>query len=140
MSRLDDGKLLLAYPVSELGEGAHSLELVVVTNGGKSTRSSIEFVASNRAITPEIYIDETPARLSATIDISIQSPSMSRLIISDVNGETIFTKANPSFPFTWDLKDAAGKDVPDGLYKVAVLVQSGADYGSTPHARLTVLR
>lgn len=141
ISRSDDGNLHLAVPMSEISEGSHRIELCVVNNAGLVTRESIEIVASQRSLNPRLAIAETPASEQATISLDgIATPEFCRLLITDASGNPVLSAENPSFPYEWNLKDSANKDVADGLYNVSVLVQNGRDYGSTPRTQIIVLR
>jgi hypothetical protein len=68
-----------------------------------------------------------------------------------MSGDTVFTVTNPTFPYTWHLRDNTNTTVPDGSYTVHVqtspaatsaVTESAATAGylSTPRLRLTVLR
>jgi flagellar hook assembly protein FlgD len=41
---------------------------------------------------------------------------------------------------TWDLKDNAGNDVPNGYYSAFVIANSSDEYASSSPLQLTVLR
>lgn len=140
LKRREDGNLDLEVPMSQLSDGAHSIELCVVNTVGIAARSTIEVIVSQRNLQPEVTVAELPASDVATIDVTGTDMDYSRLIITDARGETVFSKENVSFPFEWNLKDNKNNDVQDGLYRVSVLVQNDRDYGSTPAADLTVLR
>ena len=118
----------------------------MVNNVGLIDRKVIELVATHRSLEANVIVEESPASTVATIDINgVDSPDNSRLIITDASGNTVYSCKNPTFPFKWNLRyaktiDASETVVPDGLYKVSVLVNTGRDYGSTPSASIIVLR
>lgn len=139
LTPLDDGNLQLVAPITNLSEGPHTIELMLVNNAGICTRSAIEFIVSHRNLNPQITIAETPAATVATIDVDSPGTNLNRLIIKDRAGNTVFSTEPAGFPYEWDLRDNEGNIVDDGLYKASVLVQTDSDFGSTPQAEITVL-
>ena len=138
LSRSADGLLLLSVPLKQLSDGIHTIELCIVNNTGQAARDYIEVISTSRKSSIGITVEESPASTVATIDVA-ETPESSRLVITDASGATVFSKENPTFPYKWDLK-SNGEDVPDGLYKASVLIQTGKSYGSTPAVPIIVLR
>lgn len=139
LRRRDDGYFELAAPVSGLADGSHTLLLQVANNAGVIDKQTLEFVVVTRSIDVELAVAEEPARTSATIDTS-SAATFDRLVITDSEGHTVHTATNPTFPYEWNLCDAAGKPCPDGLYKASVLLHSDRSFGNSAATPIVILR
>jgi hypothetical protein len=83
-----------------------------------------------------------PARAGrATLELALESPAPVTVRVHDVQGRVVRTLLDTermdagSAPRTWDLRDDAGRAVPDGIYFVRVVTPDAVD-----GARLVVLR
>ncbi|MBJ2188232.1 MAG: hypothetical protein JFR41_06365 [Muribaculaceae bacterium] len=136
----ENGEYIMTYPVSNLSEGAHTVELLLASNAGMAANAKLDFNVITRSLTPEVVVAESPASTQATIDVQGAGVEYSRMLISDERGNTVFSVENPRFPYQWNLKDAAGSAVADGTYKVSVLVRNGRYYGHSAQSQIVVLR
>ena len=137
-----DGSASLAFFINDIEDGKHSLTFSINDNAGNSSSKTISFVVINNSINATLTVAEKPARTEATFNLEhnfLEEPS-GRIVIEDNNGNTIFTKANCSFPYTWDLKDSNGKLVNDGNYNVYVILKGGKQYGSTEKTQVIVVK
>lgn len=137
-----DGTASLSFYLKEIEDGQHTLTLSVADNAGNRTNHTISFVVINNGATATLKVAETPVRTEATFEIEhnfLMEPS-GRLIIEDTNGNTIFTKANCSFPYTWNLNDNNGNKVADGNYKAYTILNGGNQYGSSPKINIIVVK
>lgn len=137
-----DGSSSLSFFINDIEDGHHSLTLSVNDNAGNRTNHTLSFVVINRSANVILNIAESPARNEATFSINhnfLEEP-MGRIVIEDTNGNTIFTKNNVSFPYTWDLKDSENNLVYDGNYKAYVILNGGKQYGSSDKIDVVVIK
>lgn len=137
-----DGVITIQFPVTELSDGRHTLTLSVADNAGNRATRTISFVVINRSAQATLTIEEKPARTEANLSLShnfSEEPS-GRLVIEDNNGNTVFSKENCTFPYTWNLQDATGNRLPDGNYKAYVILNGGKQYGNTPKTGIVIIK
>lgn len=136
-----DGTATLLLPVNDLTDGAHTLTLAVVDNCHNSVERTLSFIVRNTSASAVLTADTDVARnaIEITTDADIETAG-SRLIIADADGNTVFSVAEPSLPYQWNLKDADGKDVRDGRYSATVIARSGSNYLSSKPLLFTVIR
>ena len=69
-----------------------------------------------------LSVQEEPAVTEATFDFShnLSGDITSSISIETLDGKTVFTDSNITFPFTWDLKDNNGNAIPAGSYRAFV--------------------
>lgn len=142
MRNQPDGTTLISYPISLISDGHHEMKLTVLDNVGNSSSQTIEFVVINEPATASLSVGERPARVEATIELdhTFTKQPEGRLVIEDADGNTVRTVDNCSFPYSWDLFDAEGNPVSDGLYSAYAILSSGLHYASTPHTPILVLQ
>lgn len=136
-----DGSARLAYPVTGIADGPHSLTLRVVNIGGMSAEKTINVNVVNVA-EAAIVVDTPLARSQAVIDLDHQLPDApeGRLVVEDAAGRTVFSCENVSFPYSWNLVDNDGRQVEDGAYTARVYFKAGRRYGSASPATIVVGR
>jgi len=139
LTRRPDGCFDFAAPVNGLTDGIHTLQLQVSNNAGMTDSKTIEFMVVTRAIDVELTVAEEPARTSATFD-AVSSASFERLVITDSQGRTVHVADKPIMPYKWNLCNAGGTPVPDGLYKASVLLRDGRDYGNSKATPFVILK
>lgn len=118
----------IAYPLSGLQEGEHTLTLRVWDTGGNFAEKTIGFTVSE-GIAPnifEIYSDANPATVEANFYLSHNRPDAMvdvTLEVFNIAGQRVWTSVQSgrsdlftSFPIKWDLCDSAGRRVPRGIY------------------------
>ncbi len=137
-----DGSYSFEFPLENLSDGVHSLTLIIADNAGNRTERTIHFTVIGRNAQATLQIDESPARSEATFSLShnFKSEPMGRLIVEDASGNTIFSKADVKFPYTWNLNDASGDAVADGVYNCYVVLSGEKQYGSTDKTKLIVVK
>lgn len=141
----DDGKIMLAVPVTNVSDGHHSLTLTIVNNAGASATKTIDFCVVNHALRGSLSSDldaGAPARSDVTLSLKgvSQSTICRRLIITDHSGATVRSEAACSLPFRWDLTDNYGNAVPDGRYSVSALLEDDTRFGHTAPLEIVVLK
>ena len=137
-----DGSSSIAFAVTQVEDGKHTLTLSVSDNSGNRISRDINFVVINRSAQATLTVDNTPARTEATFDINhnfLSEPS-GRLVIEDAEGNAIFSKAGCSFPYTWNLTDNNGKKVADGNYKASAILNGDKQYGATQKIDVIVIK
>jgi hypothetical protein len=137
-----DGTASLNYIISNIPDGQHTLSLAVSDNAGNLAQRSISFTVINHNATIAIVTDDKTARDKVVIDVEhtfSEEPS-TRLVIVDKDQNTVFTRQDVSFPYTWDLKATDGSAVADGYYDAYVIANASGTYASSTPARITVIR
>lgn len=142
MTNNGDGSVNIEYPFTSLSDGRHSLTLYISDNSGNSASRTIEFVINNTGANATLAIEEQPARIQATISLnhSFTDTPTGRLIIEDAEGNTVFSRADVSFPFEWDLTDMSGNLVKDGIYRAYAICTGGSLHGHTPKTDIIVIQ
>ncbi len=118
----------IAYPLSEISPGKHTLKLTVWDNAKNSSTSTIDFEVAV-AKTPEIYAlttDVNPAKDHVNFTLSTDRPKAKvdcRIEVFDLNGRkvwasesTVSTDLLAGITVPWNLCDASGIRVPRGIY------------------------
>ena len=137
-----DGVSSIKFPIAGLEDGIHTLTLSVADNAGNRTEKSITFYVINNSVTSALEIAETPARTEATISLThnFKNEPSGRLIIENNDGETIFTKENCTFPYTWNLQDMNREPVADGIYRCYTILNADKQYSSSSKAKIIVIK
>lgn len=137
-----DGTIRILMPISSVADGRHSLTLSTSDNIGNSSSRTINFQVLNAPVDASLAISESPARVQATIrlDHTFANQPGGRLVIEDINGNTIRSIVAPTFPYEWDLTDSEGNLVADGVYRAYAILNSGLQYAATPKAEIIVLQ
>lgn len=140
ISRRDDGTYLLAMPMTEVGDGYHNLDLTVANNAGRIARATLDVMAVTRNLGGAVKVEEEAVRDRALISLDGTDATVTRLFITDASGATVYTAEAPALPLDWNLAATDGTALPDGEYRVRMLLHSGSDYGEATPARLVILR
>lgn len=119
---------IIAYPLSGLPEGFHSLRLRVWDTAPNSAEATLNFcVAQDIAPTiHDVYTDRNPVSESANFYVSHDRPDQTVTVtveVFDLMGRRVWTQTRTSrsdmftsSPMTWDLTDAGGRRVNRGIY------------------------
>lgn len=137
-----DGSYKLEMPIKDLNDGRHSLTLSVSDNMGNRSERTLAFTVVTRTVKASLSTDKPSTRTDATFDIShnfTETPT-GRLVIEDANGNTVFSRDNCPFPFTWELTDTAGEKVADGLYRAYAILKAGQQYSNTAKCKVVVIK
>jgi len=136
----------IAYKLSGLEQGDHTLTLTVWDNAGNSSEASLKFRVSENAI-PVLYdvlTDANPAVSSVTFTLVNDAPcgeAASRIEVFDLGGARIWAHENPSGTnnsITWDLTDGSGARVNRGIYLYRATVTTPDGTISTKTKKLAV--
>lgn len=136
------GKAYLTYPMHDITDGEHTVEITVANNAGTTASASVNFIVMNGCIKASADVSRQTARKEAVIELHHEVPGdiETTLVIENADGTPALYRRGASFPFTWDLKDNSGNDVADGLYNAYVLIKAGRKYGSTAKTGIVVIR
>lgn len=136
-----DGSGSLAYPLSGLTDGRHTLTMHVLNVAGLSAERSISFDVANVA-TATLALEGAIARDEAVFNLghNLSAEPAGRLVIASSDGTTVFSDPDAVFPYTWNLKDNDGADLPDGRYTATLYFFASPSYGSTAPLHFTIAR
>lgn len=134
----DASEMLLAMPYTGLAEGRHEIALEVSNNLGATTSRTVSFTA-NAPASASLAVEERPARTAATFAVNhtLGSEAQATIIIDTADGRTVRTLAGTS---EWNLNDADGRPVADGVYRAYALVRDGLRSCHTAPVEVIVLR
>ncbi len=145
-----DGKGSIAYPLSNLQPGEHSLTLSVWDNNNNSSYATINFKVGIN-IRPEIFDLHTLYDNNAdvmTIEASTDralSKLGCRFECYTLNGnllwssdKNIYSGKESTVGYVWDLKDANGSRVPRGIYILRVNVSSDEGIFSSKSKKIAI--
>lgn len=140
----------IAYPISNLSEGNHSLRLRIWDTSGNVAEETIEFFVQN-GLAPkiyDIYSDANPATTEANFYITHNRPDAKATItisVYNLMGKLEWTTTQSgrndmirSFPITWDLCDMAGRRVPRGIYIYKAEITTDGEHFATESKKLAV--
>ena len=118
----------IAYPLSNLSEGNHTLTFRVWDTSGNSATRTVEFYVEHGAVPKlvDIYTDVNPAVDHANFYISHDRPDAMATVsleIYDMSGSLVWNNTLTarsdmfnSAPIYWDLRNRAGRRVQRGIY------------------------
>lgn len=136
-----DGSMAIELQLADITDGFHTIKLQVADILGNISESEISFnyiSVANATLT----VAEEPATTEATLNYShsLTGEVENDLIIESLDGKTVFTASNVTFPYVWNLKDNAGNDVPAGHYKTFVKSESLLNNHTGASAEFVVVR
>lgn len=136
-----DGSAEIALDATDFADGNHQAVLYISDNIGNTASATVNFSVVNRSGLAELSIEESPARIQATISLVHTYPGnpTGRLIIEDMQGNTVVSRDNVTFPYEWDLTDG-NAPVADGIYRAYAIFRSNKAYGATPKAEIIVVQ
>ncbi|MDE5942553.1 MAG: hypothetical protein K2H14_10645, partial [Muribaculaceae bacterium] len=137
-----DGGGVLDMRLDGLADGHHVVDFKVFNNAGQSASRSVSFTVVNSVLNARLTVGEMPAASEAVIMVEHDGAVApeGRLVVRDGAGRVVFTDAQASFPYRWELKDSDGADVADGRYTVEAFVRSGSAFGHAAEAEVVVVR
>ncbi len=129
----------IAYTLTDLTEGEHTLDFLVWDNAGNSTRSSFKFKIAPQSEIPDldIYADASPAISSVTFYISSTDAVQGLVEVFDLSGRRVWycdaQQSDGALSTKWNLNDTGGSRVPRGiyLYRATVRDASGTERKAT---------
>lgn len=130
----------VAFPLTGLATGQHTLSYTVHDMAGNATTRSISFIVGN-VDNVVLGVEEVPATTSATITAATTTSTTPtvNVIVTDVLGNLVWKTATSSFPLQWNLTDMSGKRVKGGVYKIFGNYNEGNLYGGTNVTQVVVV-
>lgn len=132
-----EGDAVLDCRIGPIGYGRHTLTLSAVDNAGGITESSITFFVGPAATDGRLAVGDEPCRTEALFDLEEAGARSGRLMVTDAEGRTVFSREDCTFPYGWNLAGNDGSPVADGLYRAWVIFPTKK---STPAAEFTVIK
>jgi hypothetical protein len=142
----------LAYPISNLSEGLHSLKVKVWDVFNNSSEKTIEFkVVSNENLTlANVYNYPNPAtevtwfrfehnRPSEDLQINIDIFDMSGRNVAVIH-QSVYTTGFSSDPVEWDLRDAGGNLLRQGIYPYRIKITDSNGHYTDSFNKLVIIR
>lgn len=126
----------VAYPLSGLTAGEHTLTLSVYDNVGNLTTRDITFTVGETMdpVVRNLAADRSPARTGVTFTADIDTPNTRvkcTVEVYDLAGRKVWSSLtvdaadiNGQLQAYWNLRDAAGKRVPRGIYLYRVQIET----------------
>lgn len=137
----------VAYPLSGLQQGPHTLTFKVWDTSGNLTTASIDFNVdlSARPSIIDVYTDANPAHTEANFYIRHDRPDAMTGVTVEVfdllgrplwqHTETGRSDMHMTAPLKWDLTDSAGRRVPRGIYLYRATVTEEGGQRATSESR-----
>lgn len=141
---------MLYYPVPQLTEGTHTLQLRVFDIDGNFSDATIEcnVRADLKPEIYEVYTTSLPARTEARFYVRHNRPDQIVTVtvgVYDLMGRHVWSgevegqsDMETSSPLVWDLRNEGGQRVPRGIYVYRVELVNGASVGATKSKKLAV--
>lgn len=124
-----------------LSAGRHDLTFTVTNNLLERSSRTISFMITPATIHASLAVAEDPAVTEATISLTADAEYTGcSLIITDAQGNSVFTTRDCNFPYAWNLKAADGTTVPDGIYQASVILTSPNAHGTTAPTEIVVIK
>lgn len=142
----------IAYPLTNLSEGYHSLTLRVWDNQPNSATATVECFVSN-AVAPnlyDVYTETNPVQDVAKFYVTHDRPDRSVTVtidVYDLMGRRLWTATESgrsdmftSMAISWDLLDSGGRRVPRGIYvyRATITDADSGEKSSTASKKLAV--
>ncbi len=142
----------LAYPLSNLSEGLHSLKVKVWDVLNNSSEKTIEFevIANNNPVLATIYNYPNPAKEVTWFRIEHNRPGEDiqlTITIFDMSGrnvaviqQSLYTTGFSSEPIEWDLKDKNGNMLRTGVYPYRIRITDSKGKFAESYQKLAIIR
>ena len=140
----------MAYPISELTPGNHTLTFRVWDTSNNMAQSTIDFYVQP-GLTPrilDVYTDANPAYTEANFYVRHNRPDATVTVtveVFDMLGRPVWSdKATGrsdmfvSTPLTWNLTDRSGRRVNRGIYVYRATVSTDGEQEASESKRLAV--
>ena len=136
----DGGRTLsVAFPLSGITQGEHSLTYTVHDVAGNASSRTISFVVGNPEVL-SLSVEELPATTHATINATTSlTDATVGIKVTDALGRLVWTSETSTFPVTWDLNDLNGNRVNGGVYNVFGNYNSSTATGGSNITKLIVV-
>ncbi len=146
----DSGRGFIAYPLSDLNEGAHTLRLKVWDTENNSSETEFAFVVKRgqKPTIYDLYADHNPASASTSFYLRHNRPDALinvTIAVYNLMGVEVWRHSSSglsdmykSFPVTWDLTNHSGTRVPGGVYVYKAYISTDNEHETTLSKKLCV--
>ncbi len=137
----ETGALVIDYAINDLSDGTHKIKLQVSDVLGNFADKEISFTFVKIAES-KLTVNEEPAKTAATLEFasSLTGDVTASLVIESIDGATVFTAENITFPYVWNLKNNSGEEVSAGHYRAFVKVASSDKNHTAAETQIIVVR
>ena len=140
---LDEGRTLsIAYPVTNLADGHHTLTLTLKDAVGNSTKRTISFVVTQdhgAQLTVDDIMKIRGQQAEFSFDSNLKEAPEVQVKVTDALGRLVWNTTTTTFPVAWPLTDNEGADVAPGAYRFFATYSDGTNFGGTPIGHMVVL-
>ncbi len=141
LTTTDGGRSLsIAFPLSGLAHGRHTLALQVQDAAGNYAQRSIDFIVGTAVENLTLNVDNYVASSQAEFTLEetgVEQPLTLR--VTDAAGNVVHTASNVTLPYSWNLNGSDNQRVPAGLYRAYANYINGSKRGSTGIAQFVVI-
>ena len=138
----DDGKQLdVAFPLTNLSEGLHSLTFTAYDVVGNKASRTISFVVG-QPNEGTIRANDLMAVIGSEVTFDVNDIDTNQPVtikVTDNKGSLVWSTTTSSFPVNWDLVDLEGNVIKPGAYRYFGSFNDGTSWGGTNLERLIVL-
>ncbi len=138
----DDGKQLdVAFPLTNLSEGLHSLTFTAYDVVGNKASRTISFVVG-QPNEGTIRANDLMAVIGSEVTFDVNDINTNQPVtikVTDNKGSLVWSTTTSSFPVNWDLVDLEGNVIKPGAYRYFGSFNDGTSWGGTNLERLIVL-
>lgn len=140
----------IAYPLSDLTPGEHTLKLTVYDNANNASSRSLSFSVGSvkDPVIRNLGTDVNPASTSVVFSIAVDHPNTQmgcRIEVFDLSGKrvwksdsTVTSDMQGGMQTAWDLRDSAGRRVARGIYLYRATVETPDGMYSSQTKKLAV--
>ncbi len=144
------GRGTIAYPLSNLSEGKHTLKLKVWDTENNSSETTLSFVVEpgQKPTIYDLYADQNPAYTSTNFYLRHNRPDALihvTVIVYNLMGTEVWRHTSQglsdmyrSFPITWDLTNHNGSRIPGGVYVYKAIISTDNEHEATRSRKIAV--
>lgn len=139
----DEGIARGTYPLSNLADGQHYITVTARDIAGNSASETLNFTVITVDTTAALALSDTLVREDITFTLNHSLPieaESQRLVIRDMEGRTVLSTDNVTYPYTWDFTGSDGFPVSDGTYRASVFIKAHPYYTATPEVEFTIVK
>ncbi len=144
------GRGFIAYPLSDLSAGEHTLKLKIWDTENNSSETTLSFVVEpgQEPTIYDLYADQNPAHTSTNFYLRHNRPDALihvTIVVYNLMGVEVWRHSSEglsdmyrSFPTTWDLTNHNGGRVPGGVYVYKAFISTDNEHEATRSRKIAV--
>lgn len=139
----ESGRAVGEYTFDGLSDGRHTVSVTARDLAGNIASRTVNFTVRHHETSATLTASSAIVRDDVTLSLSGSVPSgvtSQRLIIRDMDGNTVVSHDGVFFPYTWDLRASDGSMVPDGSYRASVIISAHPYYLSSTEVQFTIVK